>query len=53
MQMAAFALFYGREGSLRGVNDAHLGKYQDFLTNSVQPAEINKFCCKITQNALQ
>ena len=53
MQMAAFALFYGREGQLRGVNDAHPGKYQDFLTNSVQPAEINKFCCKITQNALQ
>ncbi len=36
-----------------GVNDAHPGKYQDFLTNFVQPAEINKFCCKITQNALQ
>ena len=48
MQMAAFALFYGREGQLRGVNDAHLGKYQDFLTNSVQPAEINKSHCKIT-----
>ena len=55
MQMAALALFYGREGSLRGGggDDAHPGKYQDFLTNSVQPAEINKFCCKITQNALQ
>ena len=31
-----------------GVNDAHPGKYQDFLTNSVQPAEINKSHCKIT-----
>ena len=48
MQTAAFALFYGREGSLRGVNGVHPGKYQDFLTNSVQPAEINKFHCKIT-----
>ena len=38
---------------VEGVNGVHPGKYQDFLTNSVQPAEINKFCCKITQNALQ
>lgn len=36
-----------------GGNGVHPGKYQDFLTNSVQPAEINTFCCKITQNALQ
>ena len=36
-----------------GVNDAHLGKYQNFSVNFVQPAEINKFHCKITQNALQ
>ena len=43
----------GRSVEGGGVNDAHLGKYQDFLTNSVQPAEINTFCYKITQNALQ
>lgn len=48
MQTAALALFYGREGSLRGVNGAHLGKYQKFSANSVQPAEINKSNCKIT-----
>ena len=36
-----------------GVNDAPLGKYQNFSVNFVQPAEINKFHCKITRNALQ
>jgi hypothetical protein len=30
------------------VNDAHLGKYQKFSVNSVQPAETNGYCCKIT-----
>ncbi len=53
MQTAALALFYGREGSLRGVNGVHPGKYQKFSANSVQSAETNGHCCKITQNALQ
>ena len=40
--------FLRKGRSVEGVNDAHPGKYQDFLTNSVQPAEINKSHCKIT-----
>lgn len=36
-----------------GGDDAHPGKYQKFSANSVQSAETNGHCCKITQNALQ
>ena len=37
-----------RSVKIRGVNGAHLGKYQKFSANSVQPAETNGYCCKIT-----